>query len=112
MSDNNRKGCYPFHEAQTAVNNGSEVSVNRGMVNGIIAVTGNAVNFSLTVKGKSNDTDDYTSISVINEETLVISPTITVNGKYRIGLTCYTKIQIPLTAIASGAVTVKMQSAD
>jgi hypothetical protein len=108
MGSNARAITFPFHTASTAIGDGEELNVGGGMVVGNIAVTGNAAGFTLVVEAKDNDTDDYTSIAVANLETLAVSPNITANGKYQVGLEAHIKLRTRLSVIGGGSCTSKI----
>lgn len=107
MGNNIRQFIYDFHTNQTQIADGKEMLVNANMCNMVIAVTGDATNFNLVVEAKSNDSDTYSPIAVGNMETIKLSSNITANGKYEMSLDGLVKIKIRLSAIQSGAVTVR-----
>jgi len=104
MGNNSRTITFPFHTASIAISDGAELNVGANHVIGNIAVTGNAANFTLVVEAKDNDADEWSSISVANLSTLALSPNITANGKYQIGMEAHIKIRTRLSAIGAGAV--------
>ena len=104
MGNNSRTIVFPFHTASTQISDGAELNVGANHVVGNIAVTGTGVNFTLVVEAKDNDTDEWSSISVANLSTLALSPNITANGKYQIGLEGHVKCRTRLSAIGAGAV--------
>ena len=107
MNKNIRQLTFPFHKEETQVADGKELNVGAGYVLMNISVTGNATGFNLVVEAKSNDTDDYTPVSVVNLETFAMSPNITANGKYSLPLEGYVRVRLRLSAIGAGAVTAK-----
>ena len=107
MGNNVRQKIFTFHNATTTISDGYEFNVSANHVLMNIAVTGNAANFNLKVQGKANDTDEWSDISVANLNTLALSPDITANGKYQLGLEGLVKVKVELTAIGANAVTVK-----
>ena len=107
MGNNILQLIFTFHNAATAIADGGILNVSANYVQAIIAVTGNATNFNLKVQGKANDTDEWSDISVVNLNTLALSPDITANGKYQLGLEGLVKVKVKLTAIGAGAVTAK-----
>jgi hypothetical protein len=107
MNKNIRQLTFPFHKEETQVTDGKELNVGAGYVLMNISVTGNATGFNLVVEAKSNDTDDYTPVSVVNLETFAMSPNITANGKYSLPLEGYVRVRLRLSAIGAGAVTAK-----
>lgn len=109
MGNNSRSFLgHPFHNATTQTENGSEIGVGYGNVTAVIAVTGNATGFTLVFEGMANDSDEYTSIMCANLATYDLSSTATTNGKYQMPLEGLVKIRTRLSAIATGAVTVKV----
>jgi hypothetical protein len=106
MGTNHRKIIFPFHSGTSTVSDGEELYVYREMVTMNIAVTGTATGFSLIVEAKDNDSDEYTSVSAVNLSSYAISPTITANGKYQLGLEGHVKIRCRLSNITSGVINV------
>ncbi len=107
MGNNVRQLIFLFLDNANAVSNGNELLVGARMLTATIAVTGNAANFNIVVEAKANDTDDYTTISVVNLNTYAMSPNITANGKYSLPLEGYVRVRLRLSAIDAGAVTAK-----
>lgn len=107
MGNNMRKIIFTFLDSASAVTNGAELHIGTGMVNMNLAVTGTATAFNIVVEAKDNKTDEFTPVSVVNLNTLDISPNITVTGKYQLSLEGHMKIRCRLSEISSGSITVK-----
>lgn len=107
MIKNVRQMIFTFHNESDNPNNTFTLRVGSNMASAIISVTGDGVDFNLNVQAKSNENDSYSLISVIDLNTLDLSPQITQNGKYEMLLEGLTEIQIPLTEVASGEITVR-----
>ncbi len=107
MGRNIRQLIFDFHTNQNTVFDGKELSISSNMVNMIIAVTGNATDFELIPEVKSNNTDTYTAVGVVNVDTYDISSMITANGKYKMELEGYTKCRIKLKKLGTGTLSVR-----
>ena len=107
MGRNIRQLIFDFHTDQNAKSDGKELSISSNMVNMIIAVTGEATGFKLIPEVKSNDTDTYTAVGVVNVDTYDISSMITANGKYKMELEGYTKCRIRLQKPGTNALSVR-----
>ena len=107
MGRNIRQLIFDFHTNQDAASDGKELSISSNMVNMIIAVTGNATDFVLIPEVKSNDTDTYTAVGVVNVDTYDISSMITAKGKYKMELEGYTKCRIRLEELSTGTLSVR-----
>lgn len=112
MGNNARQLIFPFLENANAISNGKELLVGTRMLTATIAVTGNAANFNIVVEAKANDTDDYTPVSVVNLETFAMSPNITANGKYLMGLEGFVKVRCRLQASDGNPLNVKATIVD
>ena len=107
MGRNIRQLIFDFHTNQDTISDGKELLISSNMVNMVIAVTGNATDFELIPEVKSNDTDTYTAVGVINVDTYDLSSMITANGKYKMELEGYTKCRIRLRKLGTGVLSVR-----